>query len=132
VPTTLTRSATTADAVSMPPAPGPSSVISRIASPWSITALNAPSTAARGCERSTNAGCTRTSTFPSTRLAIPTRRTTMPRSAAAAMCAGSISVMPRMSTSDSATREPNATVARIAIFAAASAPFTSSVGSASA
>ena len=65
VPTTLTRSATTADAVSIPPAPGPSSVISRIASPWSITALNAPSTAASGCERSTNAGWTRTSTAPS-------------------------------------------------------------------
>ena len=32
----------------------------------------------------------------------------------------------------SVTREPNATVARIAIFAAASAPDTSSVGSASA
>ena len=44
VPTTLTMSATTADAVSIPPAPGPSSVISRIASPWSMTALNAPST----------------------------------------------------------------------------------------
>src|SRR5437763_1622191 len=43
---TLIMSATTAEAVSGPPAPGPSSVISRIASPWSITALNAPSTAA--------------------------------------------------------------------------------------
>ena len=31
-----------------PPAPGPSSVISRIASPWSMTALKAPSTAASG------------------------------------------------------------------------------------
>ncbi len=48
VPITLTMSATTADAVSMPPAPGPSSVISRIASPSSMTALNAPSTFARG------------------------------------------------------------------------------------
>ena len=132
VPTTLTRSATTADAVSIPPAPGPSSVISRIASPWSITALKAPSTAASGCERSTNAGCTRTSTASSTSVAMPTSRTTMPRSAAAATCAGSISVMPRVSTSSSATREPKATVARIAIFAAASAPLTSSVGSASA
>ena len=35
-----------AEAVSLPPAPGPSSVISLIASPWSMTALNAPSTAA--------------------------------------------------------------------------------------
>ena len=42
------QSQTTADAVSSPPAPGPSKVISRIASPWSITALNGPSTAARG------------------------------------------------------------------------------------
>ena len=42
VPITLAMSAITADAVSMPPAPGPSSVISRIASPCSITALNAP------------------------------------------------------------------------------------------
>ncbi len=42
VPTIETMSATTADAVSLPPAPGPSSVISRIASPWSMTALNAP------------------------------------------------------------------------------------------
>ena len=33
-------SATTAEAVSRPPAPGPSSMISRIASPCSITALN--------------------------------------------------------------------------------------------
>ena len=48
VPMTLTMSATTADAVSIPPAPGPSSVISRMASPWSMTALNAPSTAASG------------------------------------------------------------------------------------
>ncbi len=39
---------------------------------------------------------------------------------------------PSCSTSASVTRDPNATVARIAIFAAASAPFTSSVGSASA
>ena len=48
VPMTLTMSATTAEAVSMPPAPGPSSVISRMASPWSMTALKAPSTAASG------------------------------------------------------------------------------------
>ena len=61
VPMTLTMSATTADAVSMPPAPGPSSVISRIASPWSMTALKAPSTAASGWCRSTSAGRTRTS-----------------------------------------------------------------------
>ena len=62
VPMTLTMSATTADAVSMPPAPGPSSVISRMASPWSMTALKAPSTAASGWWRSTSAGPTRTST----------------------------------------------------------------------
>ena len=42
VPTIETMSATTEDAVSIPPAPGPSSVISRIASPWSMTALKAP------------------------------------------------------------------------------------------
>ena len=40
--------------------------------------------------------------------------------------------MPWQATSSGVTREPNATVARIAIFAAASAPETSSVGSASA
>src|SRR4051794_26276922 len=45
---TETMSATTAEAVSIPPAPGPSSVISRIASPWSMTALKAPSTPASG------------------------------------------------------------------------------------
>ena len=56
----------------------------------------------------------------------------MPSSAAAATWLGSISSIPRRSTSSGPTREPNATVARIAIFAAASAPFTSSVGSASA
>ena len=61
VPTIVTMSATTAEAVSIPPAPGPSSVISRIASPWSMTALNAPSTAASGWWRSTSAGRTRTS-----------------------------------------------------------------------
>ena len=64
VPITLAMSAITAEAVSMPPAPGPSSVISRIASPCSITALNAPSTAASGWWRSTSAGPTRTSTLP--------------------------------------------------------------------
>ena len=48
VPTIETISATTAEAVSMPPAPGPSSVISRMASPSSVTALKAPSTAANG------------------------------------------------------------------------------------
>ena len=48
VPTTLTMSAITAEAVSIPPAPGPESVISRIASPWSMTALKAPSIAASG------------------------------------------------------------------------------------
>ena len=56
----------------------------------------------------------------------------MPSSSAARTCDCSISSMPRHSTSSSATREPKATVARIAIFAAASAPLTSSVGSASA
>ena len=40
--------------------------------------------------------------------------------------------MPAYATSESSTREWNATVARIAILAAASAPLTSSVGSASA
>jgi hypothetical protein len=40
--------------------------------------------------------------------------------------------IPSTSTQSSGTREPNATVARIAIFAAASPPPTSSVGSASA
>ena len=131
VPTTLTRSATTADAVSVPPAPGPSSVISRIASPWSMTALNAPSTAASGCERSTNAGCTRTSTRR--RRAWRCRRAARPCRARRGRDVRRLDLgdAARLDVS-SATREPNATVARIAIFAAASAPFTSSVGSASA
>ena len=59
VPRMPIRSPTTADAVSAPPAPGPTSVISRIAWPRSITALNAPSTPASGCERCTSVGCTR-------------------------------------------------------------------------
>jgi hypothetical protein len=83
---TLTMSATTADAVSMPPAPGPSSVISRIASPWSMTALNAPSTRASGCRLSTSAGPTRTSRRPSASVACPIRRTTISMSRAAATC----------------------------------------------
>src|SRR5437764_1348498 len=74
---TVVMSAITAEAVSVPPAPGPSSVISRIASPWSMTALNAPSTFASGCCLSTSAGLTRTSTWPSTSRAAPTRRITM-------------------------------------------------------
>ena len=133
VPTIETMSATTAEAVSMPPAPGPSSVISRIASPWSMTALNAPSTAASGwCavdERRRDANVDRSSTSvaradqPHDHVhlrAPPPRAPSVTRS------------IPSNSTSSSVTREPNATVARIAIFAAASAPETSSVGSASA
>ena len=123
VPITLTMSAITADAVSMPPAPGPSSVISRIASPCSITALNAPSTSASGWWRSTSAGPTLTSTLPSVE----------PRHADEAnhhveLARGRdverrrSSSMPPYSTSSSPTRELKATVARIAIFAAASAP----------
>ena len=69
MPTIEIMSATTAEAVSSPPAPGPSSVISRIASPCSITALNGPSTAASGWCRSTSDGCTRTSSLPSTSVA---------------------------------------------------------------
>ena len=69
VPTIETMSATTALAVSIPPAPGPSSVISRIASPWSMTALKAPSTVASGWCASTKAGPTRTSTRPSSSVA---------------------------------------------------------------
>ena len=41
-------------AVSAPPAPGPSRIISRIESPCSSTALKAPSTAASGCYRGTS------------------------------------------------------------------------------
>ena len=129
VPMIEIMSATTADAVSSPPAPGPSSVISRIASPWSITALNGPSTAASGWWRSTSAGCTRTSSFPSTSVADPTSRTVISSSRAARTCSCVMRSIPSNSTSSSVVREPNATVARIAIFAAASAPFTSSVGS---
>ena len=132
VPITLAMSAITAEAVSTPPAPGPSSVISRIASPCSITALNAPATEASGWWRSTSAGRTRTSTCPSTSRAEPTSRITMSSSRAAATSSGSIESIPTTSTSASSKRELNATVARIAIFAAASAPETSSVGSASA
>ena len=95
VPITLTMSAITADAVSMPPAPGPSSVISRIASPCSMTALNAPSTLASGCCLSTSAGWTRTSKLPSTSRAAPTSRITMSSSRAAVDVGGVDLVMPR-------------------------------------
>ena len=133
VPTTLTRSATTADAVSIPPAPGPSSVISRIASPCSITALNAPSTAASGCARSTSAGCTRTSTrVADERCDADEAHDHAELGGRARRAHGSISSIPRPLDVLERTREPKATVARIAIFAAASAPLTSSVGSASA
>ena len=74
MPTIETMSATTEEAVSIPPAPGPSSVISRIASPWSITALKAPVTAASGWRSSTSEGRTRTSSRPSTSVAEPIRR----------------------------------------------------------
>ena len=56
----------------------------------------------------------------------------MSSSRAAATSSGVITSIPIISTSASAYRELNATVARIAIFAAASAPDTSAVGSASA
>ena len=101
VPITLAMSAITAEAVSIPPAPGPSSVISRIASPCSMTALNAPSTLASGWWRSTSAGPTRTSTWPSTSRAAPTSRITISSSRAAAMSSGSILSIPTMSTSAS-------------------------------
>ena len=44
------------------------------------------------------------------------------------MCSGLRPSIPSYATSSTSTRDPNATVARIAIFAAASAPLTSSVG----
>src|SRR3954451_25186521 len=53
-------------------------------------ALNAPSTAASGWWRSTKAGPTRTSTFPSSRRAAPISRNTISRSRAAATARGSI------------------------------------------
>ena len=46
-----TTSASTAEAVSMPPAPGPEIVISVIVGPSSVTALNGPSTGASGWPR---------------------------------------------------------------------------------
>jgi len=96
VPITLTMSATTAEAVSVPPAPGPSSVISRIASPCSITALKAPSTAASGWLRSTSAGPTRTSTEPShQRRGADEAHDHADGRARAATVSGVTSVMPR-------------------------------------
>ena len=56
----------------------------------------------------------------------------MSSSRAAATSSGVILSIPTTSTSSRAKRELKATVARIAIFAAASAPETSAVGSASA
>ena len=56
----------------------------------------------------------------------------MSSSRAASTSASSIRSSPSQATSSGVTREPNATVARIAIFAAESSPETSSVGSASA
>ena len=92
----------------------------------------APSTAASGWWRSTSAGPTRTSIFPSVSVAAPMSRTTISISRAARTCSEVTCSIPSNATSPSVVREPNAIVARIAIFAAASAPLTSSVGSASA
>ena len=58
VPTTESRSPITAVAVSAPPAPGPCSVISRIALPRSMTALKLPVTRASGCSFGTSIGAT--------------------------------------------------------------------------
>ena len=65
VPITATRSPITAVAVSSPPAPGPSRITSRIERPCSITALNAPPTAASGWSPASRQGCTRAITSPS-------------------------------------------------------------------
>ena len=87
-----------------------------------MTALNAPSTAASGWWPSTNAGPTRTSTRSPTRLARPISFTCMSSARAAATWSSVTPSMPSTSTQSSGTREPNATVARIAVFAAASRP----------
>ena len=55
--------------------------------------------------RSTSEGRTRTSSLPSTSVAVPTNLTTISSSRPAATCAGVISSIPRRSTSSSVTRD---------------------------
>ena len=128
----LITSPSTADAVCGPPAPGPDSVISVIAGDSIVTALNGPLTDASGWPGYRNAGCTRTEMPPSRRSAVPISLSDSPRSFAYSMSSAVTCVMPSYCTSSRCTGARNASRARIAIFAAASLPFTSSVGSASA
>ena len=78
----LMTSPSTADAVCGPPAPGPDSVISVIASDSMVTALNEPLTDASGWPGYRNAGCTRTLMPPSTRSAVPISFSASPKSRA--------------------------------------------------
>ena len=125
-------SLTTADAVSVPPAPGPSSMIWRTMLLSSSTALSAPPTDARGWSPGTSAGSTRTDTAPSTRRAMPSSFITNPSSWAMSTSSLCRASMPEYGTSSISTRVWKAMDDRIAILAAASPPPTSSVGSASA
>ena len=130
VPTIETMSATTALAVSIPPHRAlERDLADRVA--LEHHGVERPSTAASGWCASTNAGPTRTSTRPSSSVARASSLTRISSAARPDVLLTDASI-PSTATHSSGTREPNATVARIAIFAAASSPPTSSVGSASA
>ena len=73
-------SPSTADAVCVPPAPGPESVISVMAGDSIVTALNEPFTDASGWPAYRNAGYTRTASPESIRSALPMSFNDRPRS----------------------------------------------------
>ena len=85
-----TRSAATAEAVASPPAPGPTSVSSPIASPSIDTALRTPIVWASGALLSTMVGWTRCSTPWGVRSATPSSLMRKPSSSAAARSASVI------------------------------------------
>ena len=85
-----------------------------------------------GCDSGIIVGCTRTATPLSVSSAIARSFTAYPSSAADAMSASVIPLIPSRYTSPATTRAPNAIDAMIAVLAAASKPSTSAVGSRSA
>ena len=87
-------SATTAEAVSAPPAPGPTSMISRVVRDSSSTALSGPPMAASRWPRGTSAGYTRTLTDPFSSRATPTSLTTNPSDAACSRSSASSRSIP--------------------------------------
>ena len=84
----------TAEAVSSPPAPGPTSMISPVAGDSISTALSVPATAARRWPRGSSAGYTRTLTEPSTSRATPSSLTTKPSARACSRSSACSAAMP--------------------------------------